>query len=451
MEPSITIKKYQGRLTGTQTFGVVWFGQLVSTIGSGLTGFALGVWIFEQTGSSTLFALNILASTLPMLIVSPLAGALVDRWDRRVVMILSDTGAGLSTLLIWILYFSGNLQVWHVYLATAINAAFTTFQWPAYSAATTLLVPKKHLGRASGMVQTGDAISSLLSPSIAGFLYVLSGLKGVLIIDFITFAFAVGTLAVIRFPAPKKSEQNTNGEKSSLLEEAMFGWKYITERKGLFGLLIYFAALNFFSVMISPLIVPLLLRMTEADIMGLVFSLIGVGMLAGTLTMSAWGGPKNRILGIMVPACMMSFGIMVMGLRPSMVLIAASGFIFMFFSPILNGSSQALWQSKVAPDIQGRVFAVRRMITMAIQPLGLIVVGPLTDYVFEPLMAENGALARSVGRILGVGPGRGIGLFFILLGACTLILTILAAMNPRIRKVQEELPDAVEEPAAVAI
>lgn len=445
MEPAVKVNQIRGKLNGVQTFGVVWVGQLISTIGSGLTGFALGIWIFEETGSSTLFALNILAFTLPTLLVSPLAGALVDRWDRRIVMILSDTGAGLSTLAVWILYITGNLQVWHIYAATVFNAAFTTFQWPAYSAATTLLVPKKHLGRASGMVQIGDAISSLLSPTIAGFLYILSGLKGVLLIDFITFIFAVTTLGFVHFPSPKKSEQLTAGKKSSLFEEAAFGWKYITARKGLFGLLIFFASLNFLGVMISPLIVPLLLGMTGADTMGVMFSLVGLGMLAGTLTMSAWGGPKRRIVGIILPSILQSFGIIMMGLRPSLILIGVSGFIFMFFNPILNGSSQALWQSKVAPDIQGRVFAVRRMIAMAIQPLGLLVVGPLSDYIFEPLMAENGALAGSVGKIIGVGPGRGIGLFFIVIGIFTLIISILAYLQPRIRNVQEELPDVVED------
>jgi MFS family permease len=352
-------------------------------------------------------------------------------------------------LAVFLLYFTGNLEVWHVYVATVFNAAFTTFQWPAYSAVTTLLVPKKHLGRASGMVQVGDAISSLFSPAIAGFLYVLNGLQGVLFIDFITFAFAVGTLVFVRFPAPKKSEDNTNGEKSTIWEEAAFGWKYIRARKGLFGLLTYFAMLNFFGVMISPLIVPLLLEMTQADTMGLVFSIVGVGMLAGTLTMSAWGGPKRRIIGIIVPAFIQSLATLMMGLRPSLFLIGASGFIFMFFNPILNGSSQALWQSKVAPDIQGRVFAVRRMIAMAIQPIGLIIVGPLTDYVFTPLMLEGGALAGSVGRVIGVGSGRGIGLFFIVIGVLLTTVTVLAYFHPRIRNVQEELPDVVEDEPVV--
>ena len=137
---------------GMRTFVIIWFGQLVSLVGSGLTGFAMGVWLYQQTGSVTLFALNALCFILPQALFSPLAGALVDRWDRRWAMILSDTGAGLSTFFLALLLFAGRLEIWHVYLATAVNALFGTFQWPAYSAATTLLVPKKHLGRASRMV-----------------------------------------------------------------------------------------------------------------------------------------------------------------------------------------------------------------------------------------------------------------------------------------------------------
>jgi len=177
-----------------RVFGVIWSGQLVSTIGSGLTGFALGVWIYQKTGSTTLFALNMLAFALPNLLVSPLAGALVDRWDRRWAMIFSDTGAGISTLVVALLFVSQRLEVWQVMLVTAAISAFSTFQWPAYSAATTMLVPKEQLGRASGMVQIGEAISQLISPALAGALFVTAGLGGVVLVDFVTYLFAVGTL-----------------------------------------------------------------------------------------------------------------------------------------------------------------------------------------------------------------------------------------------------------------
>lgn len=434
--------KQQTASGGIPIFSVIWFGQLISTLGSGLTGFALGVWIYEETGSTTLFAMNILAYTLPTLLMSPIAGALVDRWDRRWAMIISDTGAGLATLAVWLLLSNDQLEVWHIYLATAFIAAFNTFQWPAYSAATTLLVPKKHLGRASGMVQIGEAISQLISPIVAGALFVSAGMQGIILIDFITFGFAVLTLLIIRIPKPKASSEGKEG-KGSLLHEAAFGWKYITARRGLLALLFYFAAINFASGFFGPLLVPMILELAEPDTMGLVFSMVGVGMLIGTIFMSAWGGPKRRILGILIPGAMMGIFTMVMGLRPSLVIIGISGFLMMLFNPILNGSSQALWQSKTAPDVQGRVFAVRRMIAQFTTPIAIILAGPLVDHVFQPVVSDGGALADSVGRIIGTGPGRGTGLLFILLGFFTVIVSLVAFAYPRLRHVQEELPDHI--------
>ncbi len=201
---------------GMRTFVIVWAGQFVSTIGSSLTGFALGVWIYQKTGSTTLFALNLLAYALPSLFLSPIAGALADRWDRRLMMILSDTGAGISTLVIAILAFTQHLEVWHIYLATAINSGCSTFQWPAYSAATTLLVPKEQLGRAAGMVQIGEAISQLIAPAIAGAMLVTTGLQGVIIVDFVTFLCAILTLAFVRFPKPAVTAEGTGGPWLSL-------------------------------------------------------------------------------------------------------------------------------------------------------------------------------------------------------------------------------------------
>lgn len=221
---------------GMRTFVVVWFGQLVSTIGSGLTGFAFGVWVYQETGSTTLFAMNMLAYAIPNLVVAPFAGALVDRWDRRKVMIMSDTGAGLATLFVAALLVTSNLEVWHVFVATAVSATFTTFQWPAYSATTTLLVPKEQLGRAGGMVQIGEAVSQLIAPAAAGGLFITTGLQGVVMIDFVTYLIAVGTLLLVRFPQPETTKEGEES-KGSLLSEAVYGWKYIAARSGLLGLL----------------------------------------------------------------------------------------------------------------------------------------------------------------------------------------------------------------------
>ncbi len=435
-----------------RVFSVIWFGQLISTVGSGLTGFALGVWIYQQTGSVTLFAVNIFAFTLPSLLVSPFAGALADRWDRRWVMLLSDTGAGLSTLSVLLLLQAGSLEIWHIYVATAVMSAFNAFQWPAYSAATTMLVPREHLGRAGGMVQIGEAISQLLSPAIAGGLFVTAGLRGVILADFATYLVAVSTLLLVQIPRPERTEAGAEG-RGSLLKEAAYGWKYITARRGLFGLLIYLAVTNFLWGMLGVLIQPMILDMASPEVLGYVASFVGIGMLVGTLVMSAWGGPRRRVIGIIGFGAIAGFFLLLLGLRPSIPLIAAAGFGAMFCIPILNGSSQALWQSKVAPDVQGRVFAVRRMIAQAASPLAILMAGPLADRVFEPLLQAGGPLSASLGQMLGVGPGRGTGLLFVVLGVVDILAGGVAYLYGPVRRVEEELPDvevkeAAPEPAA---
>ncbi len=437
-------QKREGK--GIRTFLVIWFGQLISLTGSGLTSFALGVYIFEGTHSTTLLAFNILAFMLPGILFSPLAGALVDRWDRRWAMILSDAGAGLSTLAVVILLHFNQLELWHIYLATFVSSAFSTLQWPAYSAATTLLVPKEHYGRASGMVQLGEAVSYLIAPVLAGALFGLIGLQGVILIDFVTFAFAVGTLLLVRIPRPETTAVGEEA-KESLLREAFFGWRYITARPGLLGLLMIFAGFNFFSSMIGPLLTAMLLILSTPEVLGIIMSIMGAGMLIGTLVMSVWGGPKRRIVGLLGEMLFASLCFALLGLSPSLILISIAGFVVMFISPLGNGCSQAIWQSKVEPDVQGRVFAVRRMLASIASPLGILAAGPLADGVFEPLMAIGGPLADTVGRVIGVGPGRGIGLLFIISGLLTGLITASGALFPRVRRIEIELPDVLADEA----
>jgi MFS family permease len=424
-----------------RTFYTIWFGQLISTLGSGLTGFALGIWVYQNTQSVTLFAINVVAYMVPSVLLSPIAGALADRWNRRWVMVLADTGAGLSTLAIWLLFATGQIEVWHVYVVSFFNAAFTTFQWPAYSAATTMLVPKEHLGRAGGMVQIGEAISQLVSPAISGAVLLNFGISGVVMIDFATYVFAILALLVVFIPEPERTEEGKEG-KGSLFQEVVFGWKYIVVRKGLLYLLLYFAALNFTSGIFGALLTPMMLELGNEQQVGIVSSVIGVGMLIGTLVMSAWGGPKRRVYGVLGSGLWMGIFVLGLGAQPSLTLIAFTGFMLLAALPVMNGSSQALWQTKTAPDVQGRVFSVRRMIAQFTAPISAILVGPLVDEVFQPMMDEGGLLASSLGRIIGVGPGRGTALVFIVIGSIIILATLAAFANPRLRLVEDEIPDA---------
>jgi DHA3 family macrolide efflux protein-like MFS transporter len=435
-----------GTLRGMKTFLVIWFGQLISIIGSGLTGFALSVWMFEQTGQATPIALNALFFNLPRVILSPIAGSVADRYNRRLVMILADTGAALSTLAIAIILFSGNLQVWHIYLTTALSSAFSAFQEPAYRASITMLVPKKDLARAGGVQQIGFAIQSILTPLIASLLYLAIGLQGVILIDFVTFFIAIGALIIVRIPQPKPTtEVEEPGEGKSMWQDAVFGWKYIRRRPGLFGLLWYYAAVNFFLSLSGVLVIPLVLSYGTAADMGVIQMAGGAAMLIGGLVIGVWGGPKRRFIwGVIAAIALSGIGYFMVGLKSSTWLIGSAQFVILFFIPISAALSQAVWQKKVAPDIQGRVFAIRAMIAYMIMPLANLVAGPLADNFFEPLLQEGGALSSTfVAGLVGVGAGRGIALIFIVSAFSLWISSAYAFANPRIRNLEEEVPDEI--------
>jgi MFS family permease len=432
---------------GMRTFTLVWIGQLISLIGSGLTGFVMGVWVYQQTRSVTSLTLIVLCSTLPGLLISPLAGALVDRWDRRLAMILSDTGASLGTLAIAFFLWQGNLEVWQICVAVGIISFFGAFQWPAYSAAITLLVPKEHLGRVSGMVQGAQATAQILSPILAGVLVASVNVWGVVVIDFATYLFALTTLLVVRIPRPETTSEGEEG-KGSLLREAAYGWKYIVARPGLMSLLLFFSFINFTVAMLDVLLTPLVLSFASAAALGTVMASFGAGMLAGSFVLGVWGGPKRRVYGVLGFGVLQAVTMVSAGLHASTMLIAITVFILMFGVPFINGSSQAIWQSKVAPDVQGRVFAVRLMLAQISAPLSYLIAGPLCDKVFEPLMAAGGPLSGSIGRIIGSGPGRGIALLLIIMGLLTVVAPICGFLYPRLRLVEDELPDMVGEKAA---
>ncbi|MGH8652098.1 MAG: MFS transporter [Gammaproteobacteria bacterium] len=427
---------------GVQTLIIVWLGQLVSLVGSGVTGFALSIWVYQRTGSATQFALIAFCGVLPSVLLSPLAGALVDRWNHRWTMILSDIGGALSALVIALLLALGQLEIWHIYVVVAINSTCSAFQWPAYTAATTLLVPKQHLGRAGGMLQMGQAIAQLVAPGLGGVLLEIIQLQGVVLLEFATCLFAIATLLCVRFP--KTMTIPTGGpEKDSLLHEVAYGWAYLTSQPGLLGLLIFFAASNFLSGLVGVLFGPLVLSFASPVVFGILLSLAGFGALVGGLVMSIWGGPQRGMHAVFSVMLLSGLYMLIAGLDTSILLLGIVVFLFFFGTPILNACTQVIFQKKVAPYVQGRIFALRGAITGASLPLAFLVAGPLADYVFEPLMVPDGLLAGSIGQFIGVGPGRGIGLMFMVMGTLTMVMTAVAYYYPRLRLVEDELPDAI--------
>ena len=425
-----------------RTFFVVWAGQLVSLIGTNLTGFGLSIYVFQQTGSVTQLATVMLASQLPQILITPFAGALVDRWDRRKAMILADAGAGIGTIVLVVLYATGSLALWNITLAVAISGLFQAFQWPAYQAAMAVLVPKEQFGRASGLVQMAEAIGQLGGPILAGFAITLSGIGAVFAIDVVTFSVAIVTLLVVRFPKPKESQAGAEGA-GSLWHETKYGFKYLAARHGLMALLLYFAVINVAFGFVGPLFIPLGLSLTSEAGLGTAFTVASLGMLVGSIIASAWGGPKKRVLGLVIGGAFLGVVFAAVGFKASVLWITGVMFVGMLSVPIVNATSQAIWLAKVEPDLQGRVSAVRRFISQGAVPIAYVLVGPLSDRVFEPLMAEDGGLADSVGEIIGTGFGRGYGLFFIVIGFFVVVASVVAWMYPPLRHLERDVPDAV--------
>jgi len=427
---------------GIGVFLIVWFGQLVSLTGSGLTSFALGVWVYKSTGSVTQFSLILLSAMLPCILISPVAGALVDRWNRRWCMIVSDSGAGITTAVLALLLATGSLEIWHIYLAVSLSSVFKAFQLPAYTASTSMLIPKKYLPRASCVVRSGEACAQLISPLLAGVLLGIVKLQGVILIDLVTFLFALTTLLLVRFPNTKTAAVSEDG-KASIWQDIVYGWTYIAVRPGLLVLLILFALDNFVTGVVEVLLTPLVLTFASVTELGTIQSIGGVGMVLGSLAMTIWGGPRSLICGIFAFDLFAHMSILAFGLRTSLPLFAVLNFLFFFSIPIINGCCDAIFLRKVAPEVQGRVFATIKMIWMSCIPLAYVVAGPLAERIFEPLMAKNGLLAGSIGEIIGVGPGRGIGLLFITMEIIAILVTVAAYRYPRLWFMEDELPDVI--------
>ncbi|HZI15925.1 MAG TPA: MFS transporter [Myxococcus sp.] len=428
-------------------FGLTWLGQLISSLGSGLTNFAVMVHVYQRSESLTQYSLASFFYYLPMVLLAPVAGALVDRWDRRRVMLLADLGAASVVFLMWLLAKAGEAgpwqpRGWHFYLPLAACAAFSTFRALAYSATTSLLVSKQHLGRANGMIELALNLGHLIGPGAAGYLVLRLGLPGILLIDLVTFLFSALILLGVVFP--RLDGDATGGtERASLWGEMTRGWAFIRERPGLRGLLQFVAVSNLFTGLVMVLITPLVLSFADTATLGWVVSFSGLGMLSGGLVMGAWGGPRRRVTGMLGFRLLCGSALFVAALPVDALLVAGAAFAFMFTIPVILGCSQAIWQSKVPSGLQGRVFAVRRMIALSAPPAAALLAGPLADGLFEPWMSPTGALASSAGQVLGTGPGRGIALLFVVLGVLSAVNVLVTWLSPHVRNVEDELPDAV--------
>ena len=435
------------RPTGMKAFILIWIGQLVSVLASSMSHFGLTLWMYRQTESAFAMGVMQVCFITPFLLISPFAGVMVDRYNRKLMMMLSDLLAIVATSGIFILFALNRLEFWHLYISAVINGLGNTFQWPAYSAAISTMIPKEHLGRANGLMSLMDAGPGVVAPILAGALLPVIGLTGLLGIDVATFFFAVGALAIVHVPQPKQTEEGRQAQ-GSMMQEAAFGFRYIFARPSLLGLQLIFFFGNLFSGISATVIPPMILARTHQD--SLIFAAVqtsgAIGAIVGGVVMSAWGGFKRRVHGVLGGWLYSGLlGTSIFGLNLGLPAWITGNLLGGLAIPLVNGSNQAIWQSKVAPDLQGRVFSARRLIAWFTNPIAPLIGGGLADFVLEPAMrADAGLLPNTFGWLVGVGPGAGMGLLVVFCGLLMSLVGLSGYFIPAIHNAEDLLPDQVQ-------
>lgn len=402
-------------------FVILSLGQLVSLTGSMMAGIALNIWVWQETGQASPMALVGIVAAVPAVVLSPLAGKWVDQWNRKFTLMFADTGSVLTTL--FLIYLLGNhdLKLWHLYLLSLVSSSFGIFQGPAYAATIGQMLQEHHYGRASGILSFVQAGATLIAPALAGLLLSVTNITTILWIDLGTFAIALLTLFLVHIPQPDRAlpHQKT--------DSVLAGFGYIFSKPHFRFLVMVYVSISFVGAIGNTLIAPMTLaRSNTSEIaLGVVMTALGVGGVTGSLLMSLWGGPKNRMLGIVlalfgVGTC----GYLVLGLGRTVPVWVAGAFGLTLFVPLLSASQEALWLSNSPKVLMGRIFAARQTISNLFQPLVVVATALLADHVFERAMGQAGGLRQTFEPLVGFGPGSGMAVMFLVAGVLAVFLAL---------------------------
>jgi DHA3 family macrolide efflux protein-like MFS transporter len=365
-------------------FFTIWTGQAFSLLGSQLVSFAVIWWLTQKTGSATVLATASLVGLLPQVVLGPLTGALVDRWSRRLTMMIADGLIALATIVLAILFAIGHVQIWQVYALLFIRSVCGGFHWPAMQASTTLMVPKVHLARIQGLNQMLQGGMSIASAPLGALLLAWLPMEGILAIDVFTAILAIGPLFFFEIPQPERRDLPANAQgKSTLWQDLSAGFRYVWSWPGLMLIGIMAAVINF---LLNPAFALLPILVTkhfngQAIQLATLESFSGIGFIVGGLVLSTWGGFKRRVLTSLTGLIAMGIGCLVMGLLPPSAFVLAVGTMLFLgiINPIVNGPLLAAVQAAVAPEMQGRVFTLISTMASGMSPIGLIIAGPISD------------------------------------------------------------------------
>jgi MFS family permease len=433
---------------GFRGWTIVWTGQFASMLGSNFTSFSLAVFVYRSTGSATTLGLILALGLLPGTIAAPFAGSLVDRWGSKRALLVSNLGAMVVMAIMAPLLTTGQFHVWQVYAVVIALSGLGSLQGPALGAMTPQLVPKLHLGRANGMRMIAIAASQVLAPVSAGALLLSIQLRGIVIIDICSYAVAILALLLVRVPHTP-AEPAADGAKTSLLAEFGQAWRYVADRKGLLALLTFLASVNFAAGVMELLVSPLVLTFGSSRELGIVLSVGGIGMILAGTAVTVSNGPRRRVKSVLLASAVLSVATAAVALRPNVVLIAASAFVIMGSLVYIATTHQVIWQTKVERGLMGRVMALIGLVGLVPQLFGNIIAGVAADQVFVPWVGRDRVSSPVIAAIVGDGPGRGIALLLIVVGLLMAVCTALAALSPRLRGLERELPDVEPDDEAV--
>lgn len=413
-------------------FLLIWIGELISSIGSGMTAFALSIYVYQMTGSVSYVSLVTLLAYMPTILLSPVGGVLADRYDRRLLMIIGDACSALGlAYILWQIQF-GSFQMIPILLGVAFNAVFVALMEPSYRATVTDLLTEEEFAKASGMVQMTGNARYLISPAVAGILLGVADIRLILVIDICTVFVTVFTTAMVRKTIRKPIPKETEG----FLKEMKDGLGVIKGNKGVLSLVVIMAFVCFFIGFVQTLSGPMILAISDAKTVGIMESVCAIGMLVGSVWIGVVGIKKKYAIVLCGAGILNGLFMALAGVSTNLIFTGSSIFLFFLSLPFLNTCADVLVRVSVPNEVQGRVWGMISLLTQSGTVLAYVLCGVLSDYVFEPMLAEGGILSGSVGRVIGTGEGRGIGFLLILVGIGMMIAVLFTGHSKAVREIK---------------
>lgn len=418
-------------------FLFIWFGQFISIIGTGLTIFSLGIYVYQQTDTASSYVFILMCVFLPPLMLKPYGGILADRYDRRLMMVVGDLGATLGLLFIFLIMLKGNIELWQIYLGIATSSIFSAFQEPAYKALITDLLPETQYAKASGLMQLAGSAQYLISPLLAGILLTIIDIKFIFLIDISTLLIASSIVIWVRKTlgrtAIKQSEKKT-------IDDFKEGIQEFSKNKGVVNLVITTMLILFFVGLLQSLFIPMLLNLTTVKTVGISQSICATGILIGSLFIGVFGSKNKHVKTLSVSLFISGIFFANLGLSTNIIFITLAGFTFFATLPFINTSIEVLIRKNIDNSKQGRVWSIISTITYLGSIVAFAVAGFLADKIFNPLLELDGLLVETAGFIVGTGKGRGIALMFIISGLMISMIALFIWRNNKI-KILEDIED----------